>query len=120
MKKLYTANFNGTFCFVVDTEKVTSEDKIFSEACKYRPGERVAVCIGDATEIKSVDEIPPGWWYEHPYGVLEVCGETRDCASFLENRDRATSISDRLKALNYDLEPTFIEDLQKILSEESV
>ncbi len=119
MKKLYIAEFNGTFCFVVDTD-VIKEDRTIEAAYKYRPEMKdVDIDIEDVSEITSTDDIPPDWCWKKPLGVEEVYGESPhpDCETFFENKKEAVKIANRLKELDYDLDPTFVEDLQKILTE---
>jgi hypothetical protein len=119
MKKLYAAECYGTFCFVMDTD-VVKEDRALDEANKYLPRIKEAnIYVDNVFEVESESEIPSEWSWKVPLGAEEVYGEPPhpDCASFFENIDEANRIANKLKELDYDLEPCFVEDLQKILSE---
>ena len=121
MKKLYAAEFNGTFCFVIDTD-IVKEDRVMEEAYKHQPEMMKYADITDidnVCEIESGSEVPADWHWRIPLGAKEVYGEQAppDCESFFERKEEAVRIAGKLKKLDYDLEPTFIEDLQKILND---
>jgi len=113
MKKLYYVEHEGKSCFVIDTDNGTNID---AAAAMHCPDGAEIVNID---EIESVYDIPVDWEYKEPLGAKEVYGKEPipDCEGFFHNRFEAETIANLLKKDDYDLESTFVEDLQKAMNE---
>jgi len=110
MKRLCVAEFSGTFCFVTDAPDEKLTDEAFVHSPEVNPD--VDLDIDNVHTVDDTNEIPAGWEYKVPLGA----SDKKDCIDFFENLDEAQRIANRLKKLDYDLEDTFVEDLQRILN----
>ena len=113
MKKLYHAEISGDFVFVIDDK---DDNKSISVAYEYLREEGVNLSVDNVDEIIEVDDIPVEWKYNKPLGADDI-GDG-DCDSYFECKDVAESITQGLKELEYELEPTFTEDLRRLLVKE--
>jgi len=110
-KRLCVAEFSGTFCFVSDVpdEKLTEEAYVHATEMT-QDSEKIDIDVDEVHTVDDSSEIPSGWEYKAPFGA------TKDCIDFFENLDEADRIAKRLEKLDYDLEDSFVEDLQRILN----
>jgi len=106
MKKLYKASSFREFCFIFDSAKhKTPEDAAY----EYVGEVEGSGDVDDIWEVTDPNDIPSDWYYSVPLGL----DFKADCCDFLQNQEWAKKIAEKLEALDYELEDTFVEDLWK-------
>ena len=109
MKRLCKAECSAVFCFVTNADDKKLTEEAYAHSAEFRD---LDIDVDFVNVIEDSSEIPSEWLYKTPLGSTDK----KDCMDFFENLDEATRIANRLEKLDYDLEETFVEDLQHILN----
>lgn len=110
-ENLYHATFSVNICFVTEDSNINNaEGEAFNAISGLKSMDDVDINMDSIDRIESIDEIPYDWCNREPIGATKICED------FFENLDEARRISDRLEKLGYDLEDSFVEDIQHILN----
>lgn len=119
MKKLYAAEFSGTFCFVSDSN-MDKEGTMLEEADKHVLSiDKSDIVVGFVNEIRDISDIPDEWGWKTPLCAKEIYGdqEIPTCEDFSENQEKIDKITNVFDKLGWELEPAFVEDLRKVLND---
>ena len=118
MRKLFVVEGTCTFVFVADSER-DSEDKAWSF---INDTAGIDMVVDDIRECDSIEDVPVDWRYKEPLGAKDVYGNEKvpDCEGFFDGLEDAKRIAKGLEKLGYDLEPTFVQDVQQILNDTSI
>ena len=118
MRKLFVVEGTCTFVYVADGSDRHAEDRAWA----FINHPDTDVVVDDVRECDSIDDVPVEWRHKEPLGAKEIYGDERipDCEDFFDGLEDAKKIARGLEKLGYDLEPTFVQDVQQILNDTSI